>query len=349
MKEHLAKRLFVWAALWVVLTLVAGEVAVRIAVSSWRPERVIPSANGQLVYELNPRFPGINPFGMRGDGFGSGDLQGKYVIAVIGDSHTYSLRVERASQAIPQQIERHLNSLLGHEAVTVLNLGVPGYNMAQELEVLRVKALPFHPNLVVLQYCINDTHVCNYIQPEHRRLNALVHQSALLVYLWQRLLYSRWGTQHLYEWVGKRVPDALLYQAGLVGTLSSTVAGEDEAHRHHPARTKDRVPPRYHYMLGRDNWERRVHEFAGICRHANVPMLATGLLEAEDREIFVREGFAVDSFFDMIGRDQMKQNGYDPANTSTHFNARGTERIGTALAGFIREHYGDQIEAVQGK
>ena len=345
MKASFAKKLFALASLWALLTFLAGEAAVRIASRTWKPERLIPSADEQLVYELDPQLPEINSFGMRGEEFKPADLQGKYVVAVIGDSHTYSVRAKRAGQAMPQQLERHLNSLRGREAVKVLNLGVPGYNMAQELEVLRVKALRFHPNLVILQYCINDTHVCNHIQPEHKRLNALIHKSALLVFLWKRLLYSRWGKQYLYQWIGKHVPDALLYREGLVGTLN-VAAGEEEAHRHHPARTKDRVPPRYHYMLGRDNWERYVHEFAAICRRANIPMLATGPLEAGDREAFAREGFKVYSFFDMINRDEMKQYGYDPKNTATHFDARGSELIGKALAGFIREHYGDQIEAI---
>jgi len=40
--------------------------------------------------------------------------------------------------------------------VEVLNFGVPGYNLAQEIETLRARALAFHPDVVVVAFCLND-------------------------------------------------------------------------------------------------------------------------------------------------------------------------------------------------
>jgi hypothetical protein len=57
---------------------------------------------------------------------------------------------------------------------------VSGYEMAQELEVLRVKVQPFQPDRVILQYTINDEHSANYIHPRHEWLNRIVHGRVLL-------------------------------------------------------------------------------------------------------------------------------------------------------------------------
>ena len=38
----------------------------------------------------------------------------------------------------------------------VLNFGVPGYNLEQEIETLRARALAFAPDLVVVLFCLND-------------------------------------------------------------------------------------------------------------------------------------------------------------------------------------------------
>src|SRR5919198_396813 len=112
------------------------------------------------------------------------------LITVIGDSHTYSTSVENRAETFPSQLEKYLNQKIGQRTVKVLNFGVPGYNTAQELEVLKTKALRFEPRMVILQYSINDTHICNYIQPEDKRLNWLIHKSQFLVVLWKNILYS---------------------------------------------------------------------------------------------------------------------------------------------------------------
>lgn len=346
--RNLTRPIVLRVVLAVLSALMTGEIAVRWIDVREPVSLYIPSTNPRLVYELNPHHPEINTFGMRGDALDVDALAGKYIIAAIGDSHTYSLAVDEARDAVPQQLERALNQLLGREQVKVLNLGVPGYNMAQELEVLQAKALPRHPHLIILQYCINDTHVCNYIQPEHPWLNQLIHHSHLFVFLWKHLLYSDFGKRHFLNAIGLRIPDGLLFEKGLVGTLKSDVPGEVQAHRGHPARTPVRVPARYHYMLGRDNWERRVREFASICQHAGIPLLATGFIDAEDRTVFLRAGADVYSFSDIMTREQMKQYGYDPERTYTHFDADGLALIGEALARFVGERYGDAIERESG-
>ena len=191
---------------------------------------------------------------MRDKEFDIDSIRGLYKIAVIGDSHAYATSVKNMAETFPSQLEKYLNQNIGQPIVKVLNFGVPGYNTAQELEVFKTKALIFEPRMVILQYCINDTHICNYIQPEHKKLNSLIHKSQFLVLLWKNILYSSLGKVLLLDWIGTKFPDALLFQEGLVGTLNGADT-EVPVRRHHPARTRDRVPEHYHYMLGEENWK----------------------------------------------------------------------------------------------
>jgi hypothetical protein len=139
------------------------------------------------------------------------------VIAVIGDSHAYSAGSPDRVNAFPARLAHDLNAS-SWNGITVLNFGVLGYNMAQELEVLRTKALPLAPDLVILQYCINDDHISNYIQPAHPWLNRAIHRSVLLTDAWTSLLYSDFGKRSLLPGVEDHAPDLLLYAPGLVGT-----------------------------------------------------------------------------------------------------------------------------------
>lgn len=316
---------------------IAGEIFFRFFKKD-EIEMIVASPDPKLVYELNEHYRGINSLRMRDKDFRTEDLKGRYLIAVIGDSHSYAIKVKNVEDAFPAKIEQYLGHSMPEANAKVLNFGVPGYNTAQELEVLQTKALAFNPALVVLQYYLNDTHVCNYIQPKHKMLNRLVHQSKFLVWSWKKVLYSSFGQKYLYDRVGRAFPDALLYEEGLVGTLKS---GADEApmRKRHPPRTKDRVPQAYHYMLGEDNWRKHIHLFAQICQKRNIPVLATGIISDDERAVFLKEGFAVYSFNDIFQDKDMKDYGYNYNNTADHFDARGNDVIGKALAEYIGAHY----------
>src|SRR5215471_21589382 len=171
------------ALITLVVFLVTGEILTRL----FKEElpRVVASENQKLVYELNKSYAEINSFGMRDEEFAIDSIRDLYKIAIIGDSHAYSTSVKNRTETFPSQLETSLNQDIGQRIVKVLNFGVPGYNTAQELEVLKTKALIFEPRMIVLQYCINDTHICNYIQPEDKKLNSLIHKSQFLVLLWK--------------------------------------------------------------------------------------------------------------------------------------------------------------------
>ena len=300
------------------------------------PSRFVVSDNPNLVYELNHDYPEINLHGMRQGPIDFASLSNKFVIAVIGDSHAYSVESKHRDDSFPARLEYHLGAL-GGRPVKVLNFGVPGYNMVQELEVLSIKVLLLKVDLVILQYCINDEHIPHYIQPKYMWLNRLIYRSALLPRLWKRLLYSQWGKGHLFPRIEEIAPDLLLFEPGLVG--ATKWGDEDPAHSPHPPRTKDRVPLRYHAHIGRENLEKNVLRFGSLARSAGVSLLATGFIEERDAWLYEKAGFQVYSFFEMFHDRDMRDFGYDPKNTADHFSERGSDFIGMALAQFIKAKF----------
>ena len=80
-----------------------------------------------------------------------------YRIVMLGDSTTLGWG-DAADQTIPKILERELNAagIPGHRKCEVLNAGVGNYNTVQEVEHYRVYDSVFRPDLVVLNYFIND-------------------------------------------------------------------------------------------------------------------------------------------------------------------------------------------------
>jgi lysophospholipase L1-like esterase len=328
-------RKIVFSLAVLLLALLAAEPFARLAFR--RPlAPFVPSANQKLIYELNPAYPGINALGMAQGPVDLARLHDRLVIAVIGDSHTYSIEMSNHAYGFPARLEHALNAEPG-EQFTVLNFGVPGYNTVQELEVLRAKALRFEPDLIILQYCINDEHISNYIQPQYPWLNRAIHHSVLATTAWTTFVYSGFGRRQVLPYV-EHVPDLLLFTPGLVGTPVSR--DPDPAHGPtHPTRSKEWVPARYHDFIGRDNLERAVRTFGDICRPRETPVLATGFIESRDERLYTDAGMRVYSFFTIFEGQDIRRYGYDPARTDGHFSVHGNDAIGKALARYIRDHF----------
>jgi lysophospholipase L1-like esterase len=114
------------------------------------------SANPKLGFELRPNsFVAsevdyrINREGFRGPAPGD-KRPGVSRIAVFGDSIVFGYWV-----AGPDAFPAQLGAVLGPR-VEALNLGVPGYNLDQEIENLRLRVDALRPDLVVFGFCLND-------------------------------------------------------------------------------------------------------------------------------------------------------------------------------------------------
>jgi lysophospholipase L1-like esterase len=121
------------------------------------------SDNPRLRFELRPGSAiraevdyRVNALGLRGPETTVEKRAGVRRVAVLGDSIAFGYWVAERD-AFPRQLEAMLEEAAGTAGrVEVLNFGVPGYNLDQEIEALRARALAFSPDVVVVAFCLND-------------------------------------------------------------------------------------------------------------------------------------------------------------------------------------------------
>lgn len=105
----------------------------------------------ERLYNIRPYFLQTNSVGLRNDR----EIEENAVrILAIGDSFTYGMYVHN-HETFPARLEERLNQLLPVE-VQVLNAGVPGYTIQDELEYLHEKGLALEPDVVILGTYTND-------------------------------------------------------------------------------------------------------------------------------------------------------------------------------------------------
>jgi lysophospholipase L1-like esterase len=141
---------------------------------------------------------GANSLGFRDVEHALARPEGVFRIVVLGDSIAGGWGVERAEETFPFVLERLLGEQ-GHRA-EVINLAVSGYNTRQEVEMLRLRGLAYHPDLVLVAYCLNDSepltsshilttllNVERHTGGLHVRAHPLLARSALYRWVWSSL------------------------------------------------------------------------------------------------------------------------------------------------------------------
>lgn len=75
----------------------------------------------------------------------------KYKILIVGDSNTYRGNFDKL-------LEEKLNTIFkdSNKHFSVLKIGVESYNTYQEVELLNTKAIKLNPNMIILQFTLND-------------------------------------------------------------------------------------------------------------------------------------------------------------------------------------------------
>ena len=169
MKQGSARRLLVRGALLAAAALLGAEVALRALGVAPLAGAGYPAglyvADKETRFALAPSFTGTmqsgaerielatNPQGFRDAPFGP-KAPGTLRVLALGDSFAFGHGVG-ADEAYPKELERLLAR--PSRPVEVLNLGVPGYNTAQELALLRRAGAELDPDLVLLGcYVGND-------------------------------------------------------------------------------------------------------------------------------------------------------------------------------------------------
>lgn len=105
-------------------------------------------ATGDVVYR-------INADGFRDQKYTWVKPQGTFRALVLGDSIAYGYGID-VEDSFPKIVERRLAKVISASSVEVLNLGVSGYNPYTEAELLKEMGPRYDPDLVIVQFCIND-------------------------------------------------------------------------------------------------------------------------------------------------------------------------------------------------
>ncbi len=145
------------------------------------------SLNPYLRYELIPGAKlgniSINSDGFRGPDYTILKPKNVFRIIMLGDSETLSVKLTQ-SETLPQQLEDLLNKMApGGLRYEVLNFGVEGYCTFQELEMLKTKGLKYGPDLIILNYVLNDPEPGEY----YFNKTFLMRHSALVRYWTYRI------------------------------------------------------------------------------------------------------------------------------------------------------------------
>ena len=97
----------------------------------------------------------INSLGLRGPDFPVGKAEGEIRILFVGDSITVGLGVDEEDTFI-RQVEKILKADSPDTNVRTINAGCSGYTTWQEADYLKREGLRLSPDLVVLNFCLND-------------------------------------------------------------------------------------------------------------------------------------------------------------------------------------------------
>jgi len=130
----------------------------------------------ELGYKLNPARNGINAYGLRNPEVEPTKPPGTRRIIVLGDSISWK----------PDSFVAMLRDRLARGSdgsIEVISAAVPGYTTYQERLLLERDLLPLKPDLVVLQYCVNDNHrFLHHLTPDGKWLITQEAKKALFAH-----------------------------------------------------------------------------------------------------------------------------------------------------------------------
>lgn len=150
-----------------------------------------PSSSPDIVYELVPDAKAIawgtevhiNAWGYRGDAIHP-DSPSPFRVVVLGDSITFGNFIAQEDTFSSQLAALLQEDIPGAE---VVNLGVGGYDTLQEVALYETLGQSFHPDLLVIGYCLNDIAIASanlqYIERFNRYRDSWWGRSYLLVWI----------------------------------------------------------------------------------------------------------------------------------------------------------------------
>lgn len=208
----------------------------------------------KVVYELRPHLKGfftgqhisINSLGMRDKERSQDKPPGTFRILALGDSHTFGFGV-RQDETWPSVLEDLLTENEPSRKFEVMNLGVPGYNTVQEVQVFSAKAEALQPDLVIINYCNNDMDLPNFLADPPDLLSL--------------------RTSYLFDFIARRIE---LLKGNVLTPLGLTAIPMDDVSKRFRM-PLERIPERFHPLYGWDNMVAAHRRLAQLCRKMEIP------------------------------------------------------------------------------
>lgn len=144
--------------------------------------------------------------------------------------------------------------MVSPKRVEIINLSVPGYNTAIELEVIEKRAFKYHPDLIILGYTGNDLDLPNYIRRK-------VYVPSYLYFFLKTALGM----------VIESIRDKKA--KGPTSLLIEAPADEVNLKRYANVNNIGVVPPEYRYMIGVTNYLSSMKYIANITQKVEIPVL----------------------------------------------------------------------------
>ena len=199
------------------------------------------------IYELIPHTRVVlhnwlgghpTPLDLNADGFRDRDYAkpkppGVRRVVGIGDSYMFGWGLDAGKDYLSVLEERLAKEVPGARW-EVLNMAVPGYNTAMEVETLKVRGLAYQPDVVVVGFCWNDIDLPNFVRAPAEYLS--LHRLFLVDFVRGRLARAE-----LVE--APRGPDGALFESDVT-----------------------RVPAMYRDLVGWGAFDAALDELAALAR-----------------------------------------------------------------------------------
>lgn len=122
----------------------------------YKVDRICGDGVGPHGRIWHKRYVKPNSHGFRDYEYPIKKKEGIYRILGLGDSYTFGHGINKVEDTYLKRLEKMLNNTLPNKLIEVINIANCGYNVKQELDVLRKKGLSFNPDIIIIGFTLND-------------------------------------------------------------------------------------------------------------------------------------------------------------------------------------------------